>query len=92
MCIPNVIQMMLVSFIKPDADFPGSIPGIQSTLVVVNIFTQSLWDTPHPNNGRHLHKKNRYIFILVIQPINCIIFKGFDIMFKCDFFIYTALF
>ena len=37
----NVIKMMLVSFI-PYVNFPGSIPGIQSTLVDVDIFAQTL--------------------------------------------------
>ena len=36
-CIPNIIQMMLVSFI-PDVIFPGSSPVIWSTSVGVDIF------------------------------------------------------
>ena len=42
MCIPNVIQMMLDSFITPRANYPGYITGIQSTLVCVDIFAHTL--------------------------------------------------
>ena len=53
---------MLVSFI-PDANFPSSIPGIQSTLVCVNIFAQTLRDiyersaNPRWNEEFHIHRR-----------------------------------
>ena len=53
--------MMLVSFI-PDANFPSSIPGIQSTLGCVNIFAQTLRDNPTSQQWQALALKNINIF------------------------------